>query len=217
MSANPINAFRQDLVSQIETHKAAVTKLETTLAKLDRAFPDAEQPTTTPRRKPGPKPGTKRNVKVASPKRTAKNKPGPKPRQVKAAPKTTPRKVKNTRAVDGRRAIAQGLRPSIKTAIAVVMNNDTLGATEIYERLKARDWLPNANEPRMYITHTLSKNKDVFDRTNKRGVYVLSDKGKALVAAHNGNTTAPSTEPVANETDKTLVEEGFIPQAAPAN
>lgn len=208
MEADPIRQARQHLAADLEQKEAALTRLQADLqqaqavvqqsrdklAKFDEII-GGDAPV---RRKPGPKPGAKRG------------------RPAKAKAETTASRPKKkaeggSRAVEGRRAVARGERPTIKDAIIQVIGGDVCNAIEVYERLHAKGWLPNATEPRQYISFVLSstKSKDgkpVFERVQGKG------RGYYRVA---GVQTA-KTEPVEDDTDQTLTEAGVIP-AAPAN
>ena len=74
---------------------------------------------------------------------------------------------------EGRRAVAAGLRPPIKDAIASVMGTSTMTIEEIFEGLRAKNWLPNSSEPRQYISYLLSTSKERFEKVPHagRGVY----------------------------------------------
>ncbi len=83
----------------------------------------------------------------------------------------------------GRRAVANGERPKLVEAIAIVMGSETMTAGGILELLVARGWAPGASNPQSYISYTLSDNEEVFKR-GKRGEYsVKSPKNYVELAA----------------------------------
>lgn len=99
----------------------------------------------------------------------------------KAAPKAKGAAANSISA--GRRAVANGDRPKLVDAIAIVMGEETLSAGPILERLVARGWQPGASNPQSYISFTLTSNPDSFKR-GKRGEYsVKSPKKFEEVAA----------------------------------
>jgi len=204
-----------------------IAGLKSKLAKFDEVFSDTSTPKV--RRKPGPKPKATKAVtaaKTAEPK--VRRKPGPKPKAVKAAAKSpkAPKAAKATKtrannlATQGRRAVAQGLRPPIKKAMIEVMGKKTTNATEIYEGLKAKDWLPNSNDPRAYISYLLSSFKDVFERVEGkgRGQYRVRDGVTTTTTKTTKKTeaTAEATS-TSSDVDEVLKEAGVIPASAPAN
>jgi hypothetical protein len=92
---------------------------------------------------------------------------------------STPKKSPNV--VAGRRAVALGLRPPLKEAIAKVMGNKAMGAADILEALEDRNWVPDAAKPQQYISCTLSSAKDIFERVEgQRGLYKVAASRPAL-------------------------------------
>lgn len=95
----------------------------------------------TPRKKPGPKP-----------------KPEPKVRKAKAAPTTN------------RKAVANGSRPPLYQAVAMVMGKEPMSIDQVLQELDKRGWSPDSEKPHNYISFIFSSNKETFDRV-RRGVY----------------------------------------------
>lgn len=198
MKTQMIAQLRQQLVADVDTKRSSIEKLTTELAaaqqkltKFDAVFgPDDLLETVTPRRKPGPKPG------------------------VAKAPKTPRTQVtSDNRAAEGRRAVARGDRPKIKDALIQVMASDVVNSLTIFERLTANGWLPNANDPRQYISYVLSSTKDkagnpVFERVQSagRGYYRVFGTKQAKVSK-----PATKEEVETNEVDQTLTDAGILP------
>jgi len=109
-------------------------------------------------RSPKPAPKKKAKKKASKPKKKAAAKPNP-------------------RAAEGRRAQARGDRPPLKQAIAVVMGKATMDAATVVKALKARGWLPNAEDPHQYASFMLSSSRDVFERV-RRGFYRVKAQPK---------------------------------------
>jgi hypothetical protein len=222
-----VSALRQILVERITQHSNEVTKFQRMLGDFDREFggtnisaangatqqTQQNQAAQIPKRR-GPKPGFKRQIKAGAarpgPKPAAtRGKPGPKPRkQLQASPK------KRTNAAAGRREVLENKRPKLKDAITRILKDSTMNASMIYEKLHAKGWLPNSNEPRVYIAQFLSANKDVFERVPAKG------RGFYRAAAVKANPTTTKTETVAHpaapsvsDTDATLAEAGIIASA----
>lgn len=149
--------------------------------------------------KPGPKPKAKPEV---APK--PKGKPGPKPKAEKAKPGPKPKaeKVKqakesSNRASEGRAAVASGSRPPIKKAIAQVMGDKVMHASEVFEALKAKNWLPNSSDPRTYIAFVLSSNKEIFARVPERGRGYYQVDPDAFKESAEAKPEAPKAKPEA--------------------
>jgi hypothetical protein len=212
---------------------AEIATLRARIAKFDEVFAVGGVPTKT-RRKPGPKPKTTVTAKTDGIKTTTRRKPGPKPKavKVKAAAKTTTKATKvkgNNRATQGRRAVAQGLRPPIKKAMIEVMGKKTMNASEMYEALKAKNWLPDSSDPRAYISYLFSSLKESFERVEGKGrgyyrqrdVATTTAKTEKKAAKAETTTTTAATEvtttTTADDVDDVLKEAGVIPSASPAN
>jgi len=176
-----------------------------------------------PAAKPAPKavpakaaPAKKAPAKKAAPaKKVAPAKAAPKAAAKAPAKKPAakaPAKGKdNAAAAKGRAEVKAGLRPTIKEAMTQVMGDKTMNAAEIYDLLKAKNWLPSANDPRGYIAYLLSSMKDRFERVpdKGRGYYrVLKGAAPAVAAAKpNGKKAAPAAKGK-KSTDKILEEAG---------
>jgi hypothetical protein len=114
--------------------------------------------------------------------------------KAKAAAKT---KGESSSAIAaGRRAVADGVRPKLVDAIAIVMGGETLKAGDILERLTARGWEPGATNKQSYISYTLSDNGDTFQRAN-RGEYSVKDPKKFLAVATEFKTGKAKAAPKA--------------------
>lgn len=166
-----------------------------------------------PAAKPAPKavsakaaPAKKAPAKKAAPaKKVAPAKAAP-----KAAAKAPAKGKDNAAAAKGRAEVKAGLRPTIKEAMTQVMGDKTMNAAEIYDLLKAKNWLPSANDPRGYIAYLLSSMKDRFERVpdKGRGYYrVLKGAAPAVAAKPNGKKAAPAAKGK-KSTDKILEEAG---------
>jgi hypothetical protein len=149
----------------------------------------------------------------------------PKPSAVAARPKPpkkplSPKMAKrHVAAAEGRRAVARGDRPPLKEAMAIVSGNDKVTSLTVVNRLKDKGWLPNAANPRSYISYMFSSNKDVFENV-RRGVYRVvegwkpSHKGpqlrekllRSLVGDHfvRGAILAKKVEVPTGEVSRTL-------------
>lgn len=102
--------------------------------------------------------------------RTSKRKAAAK----KSRPKAKTRRAKD-RATEGRRAVASGIRPPLKEAIATVMGKRTLGVGQVLAGLKRRGWMPETADERGYIVFCLSSNKRTFERVS-RGHYKVREE-----------------------------------------
>ena len=152
--------LRQELLAR------GVTVLE------GRSPSDLLNPLTTTfaaRTKPGPKPKAKIEA-AESPK--PKGKPGPKP-------KAKPEVGEPSPALVGRRAVANGERPPISEAMAIVMGKKTMGAEAILAGLIEKGWGPNAKEPRAYVSIVLAQQKQAFARVKHGHYRVKADWLKA--------------------------------------
>jgi hypothetical protein len=214
-------------VRGIEANVAANTRLITDLDALLRhtSEPSFAAPVTPKKR--GPKPGAKKAAAATTSAATdttaepkVRKKPGPKPK-AKAEPKTTNKVAKTETkaepkkrgpkprkgAAEGRRAVAEGLRPPIKDAIQKVMSGKAMSIDDIFEGLKAKSWLPNSSEPRQYISYILSTSKDRFERVvGSRGVY--KPKGTTADKAPKAAKAAPVVS-----TDEILANAGLLGDA----
>lgn len=73
------------------------------------------------------------------------------------------------RAIQGRRAVAEGLRPPIKDAIENILGSSTMNIDDIYSALKQKEWLPTSADPRQYLAYLLATSKDRFERVPSQG------------------------------------------------
>lgn len=202
--------------------KAAYTQAQTQLVKYDQVFGSGEtktKATAAPAKKPAApakkasakKPAAKaapakKSAKAAAPKAAKKVKAKAAPKKAaKAAPKkTTAKKASKAaikRAAEGRAAVARGDRPAIKDAMVQVMGKEVINADEVTARLEKKGWLPNANEPRVYIGYLLSSTKTHFEAVKEkgRGFYrAISTKS----APANGHKKAAESKPAAKAETK---------------
>lgn len=118
---------------------------------------------------------------------------------------------------DGRKAVAEGLRPPIKDAIAKVMGERTMTIDEIFEGLRANNWLPNSSEPRQYISYLLSTTKERFERVPSagRGVYRGKVQATATEVAPRAPTVrkrvkAETSSAEVRSTDQILADSGLL-------
>ena len=151
-----------------KTPRAKKAKAESNASAVE------EKPAKTPRAKKAEKPAkTPRAKKAKSATGDAES----------DAPKAT-RKGRGkgaSPAAEGRRAVAEGLRPPIKEALAKILGGKTMSIDEIFDGLKAKSWLPNSSDPRQYISYLLSTSKTRFERVASagRGFYrVKTDEAK---------------------------------------
>lgn len=131
----------------------------------------------------------------AKPVKPVKAKPAAKAEKVaKAKAKAAPANA-NAIAI-GRRAVANGERPKLVEAIAIVMGGETMTAGGILERLTARGWAPGASNPQSYISYTLSDNDEVFKR-GKRGEYAVKNPKNFVELAAQWKSGKAAAKPVA--------------------
>ena len=106
-----------------------------------------------------------------------------KPKKQKPEKQTFAQRQKN--AAEGRRAVADGVRPPIRDAIEKVLGAEVLNIETIYSKLCARHWAPTSSEPRQYVAYLLATTKDKFERVPSmgRGFYRNARTKKALVEA----------------------------------
>lgn len=141
-----------------------------------------------PKGKPGPKPGAKA-AKAAA---IIKAKPEKVEKAVKA-PKAQKAKGAASNAIAaGRRAVANGDRPKLTEAVAIVMGEETLTAGEILERLQARGWQPGAKNPQSYISYTLGDNEETFKRVERGSYKVIKPKDFVELIAQWKSGKAPA-------------------------
>ena len=209
------------------TKKAAPKKSTKKAASPKKATKKAAKKAAAPKAKAAPKKTSAKSKAKKTAKKAAK-----KSTKTKKAPKKAKSKSKAAAiaaATKGRRAVAEGLRPPLKEAIATVMGKKTMDAGQVIDGLKKRGWMPDAEDERGYISYALSSNKTVFERV-KRGFYKVREgvtfakrqaapKAKAKTgkkAAAKTTAPAPTTTP---EDQKTLqsvgVGEGNNVQANP--
>lgn len=122
-----------------------------------------------------------------------------------AAPKgekTTPKK--RTRAQisqaisDQRKAVAEGVLPTLKDRVKIVLGEEgTLKVASILDSLERRGWSPHSGDPNTYLSTILGNNKDDFTRVS-RGHYALAHS-----AGRKEPVRAKSTNGVPNETKPT--------------
>jgi len=227
--------YDDNFVSLKKRHAAVQMELD----RLDKATTAVASPV----KKAAPK-----KVAKKAPKKPAKAKVAAKKVKAKAAAKTTakkaPKKVaakakgktkgktakkaakKSTKskaaaiaaATKGRRAVAEGLRPPLKEAIATVMGKTTMDAGQVIDGLKKRSWMPDAEDERGYISYALSSNKSVFERV-QRGQYKVragvtfskwTPKKKAAGKKAAAKTTAAKAvaPPVSAEGQQALTDIG---------
>jgi len=146
--------------------------------------------------------------------RRAKTAKGSKPAQRHASPTTAAPKAQRTPSnavATGRQAVANGDRPKFAHAIALVIGNKTLGASEVVEGLRERNWQPNTPPEGLqtYVSYTLSNNPEIFERVARGQYRVLEGAlkeiksgtklGKAPRAASKNNETAKEPTVKADE------------------
>lgn len=178
---NPVREVRKTLLEKIAMHEAriveeqkAITRVRAQLDIFDRTFIDYL--------------GSRKAAAVQVKKRKAQS------RGKKKMSKT----VRNTnRATEGRRAVAQGLRPKISDAMIIIMGTQTMNASQLYEALQQKGWLPSASDPRQYLNYIFAKNPDLFERV-ARGAYRVK---------------ASAVKQAVSDTDATLAEIGVGPVA----
>jgi len=223
-----VNQFRQNLVDQINEAKTKVQQgrsAETTLPKLEaklQAFDEAFSDDTKHARRASVAKASPRVVptKVSKPitKAAPAKKAAKKAVVTKAQPKAKPSKARssvNARVAAGRRAQASGARPKFKDALAIVMGADVCNATDILERLKAQNWVPDSNEPRAYIQYALSATKDAFEKVpaKGRGFYRVTETYRDHLKTLGKNGTPKATvASKSDDTEQTLADAGVIPQ-----
>jgi len=190
----------------VDENAALITSLDAVLTPTKAPLADKADAAPV-KAKPGPKPKAKAAPVAAAPAKP-KGKPGPKPKAAKAA-KVETKTAAKTRAAEGRAAVMSGARPSLKDAMTQVLGTEALDSAGIYDRLKAKGWLPNAQNPRSYIGYTLSSSKEHFTRVNgRRGFYTVKAQAAAVAtpveaapvkapkSKANGKITGQTTEQV---------------------
>jgi hypothetical protein len=129
----------------------------------------------------------KKATKKKATKKKATKKAAPKPvKKAKAAASTPAKKPSTSNVAAGRRAVAEGKRPSLSQAMVQVMGTDACKAAEVYKRLAEKGWAPESGNPTGYIAGQLSREADLFERV-ERGVY----KAKRHAAASEPKKKAP--------------------------
>ncbi len=181
-----VATLRRIVTEKEATVRSAVAEFETAKAEL-AAVTGGEAPSQRKAAsKPGPKAGRKAK-KTATPKKVKPQKtPDSKP--AKKAKKTATKKVKPQKsektatpkrkataaaiesAAQGRRAVAAGLRPPLKEALAILLGTKSMNIEDAIKGLHAKGWMPASKNEHSYISYALSSNKDMFERVS-RGEY----------------------------------------------
>jgi hypothetical protein len=144
----------------------------------------APLPNFAPRKKPGPKPGTRRVVT----------------KSVNGVSATIKKGKGKKGAVKSAKAAKTGSKPRLIDAIITVMaptvgKKSSMNAVEVFAELKRRHWLPGSNDPLGYVRYTLSKEKDIYSRdADKRGHYYLANNTVSAAPAKPG--PKPKAKPV---------------------
>jgi hypothetical protein len=111
---------------------------------------------------------------VVEPSDSDKGAPAPKPR-TKPKPKLgvdDDRYWVHKNVAEGRKAVANGERPPLKKAVAMVMGDKVMNARDVVGALEEKGWAPASNNPYQYVSFVLASNRpEVFERTGKRGYY----------------------------------------------
>ncbi len=204
---------RDKIDAELATSEEALRSAADELSRFDGVFGQrlidaGETLTTTPSIKPGRKAQAAKGTGSAKAqtrgKAAAKVEPAPKkakaaakPVKAKAAaaaPKPGKKTRGQSRAAEGRRAVANEERPKLKDAIKTVMGNKVMTAQEVFDGLVAKGWTPNAKDPRVYVGHVLSSMSDLFARVPEkgRGYYRVADTsaGSKRPAATSGSKRA---------------------------
>ena len=79
------------------------------------------------------------------------------------------------RCAEGRRAVQEGRRPKLLTAMAHVMGDKVMDSTQIATALSEKGWLPNSAKPQEYLNWVLATYQDHFERV-RRGAYRVRRK-----------------------------------------
>ena len=150
-------------------------------------------------------------VKAAKP---AKVKPA-KVKPAKAAKKAAASKghVTNQQAIENRRAVARGERPTLRNAMIKVMGTKTLNAGQVLKALEDKGWAPDAKNARSYTSYMLSSNKDHFTPVPDagRGFYKVIEGVKDSAPAKAAKAkAAPKAKPAKAKAAKAA------PKAKPA-
>lgn len=233
MSDSIENQLRTQLTAQKQVNLDGIAKLQANveaidskIAKFDEVF-GTTSAQVAGRKKPGPKPKAQKAAKAAAKTVHKAKAAGVKSSKKTAAKKVPAKKGGVNRATQGRRDVAAGHRPSLKDAMTQVMGGKVMNASEVYEGLKAKNWLPNSNDPRQYISFSLSSFKDRFERVEGKGRGFYKVKAGAA-ASTNGTTGAAKAAPKAEEkaaeptstesdVDAVLQDAGVLPTTASAN
>jgi hypothetical protein len=188
MDANTLKKLRADHVKEVQQAAKVEADLKTRIEKLVPQYNEAKTVSKTAQDRlakfdavygvdMGIKKGetkaaapVKVEAKAAVPAKKAAKTPAKK--AAKAAPakaKAAPAKTLNRRATAGRRAVAEGLRPTIRVAIATVMGEKTMNAAEIVPLLEQKGWQADTSDQKTYIGYMLSQNKETFERVEGKG------------------------------------------------
>jgi hypothetical protein len=189
------------LSEDVKAAEATINANLRVLANLDSILRDAGQNVAT-------KVTTKANIKTDKVEKTTK-------KADKAAVTKIKTKATRSLAAEGRRAVAEGLRPPIKDAIGKIMGSKTMTIDEIFEGLRAKSWLPNSAEPRQYIAYLLSTSKDRFERVTGagRGVYRNKTISVKIETKTTSKAKAPNGASPTLSTDEILANSGVLGDA----
>lgn len=135
----------------------------------------------TPKKKPGPQKGFRKNEQTEAPVQAAQ------PVVAEASSEDAERtRIKPGPKVGPKRDDI----PKFTEAIQLVMGDKMLNAKMIYEALVSHEWLPRSSDPENYIRYTLSRNKDLYKAVEgRRGFYRLA--GAPITSTKTNVAKAP--------------------------
>lgn len=230
-----MTANLRHLAEQVKASEAVLVEKAKLLANLDNALRDIPAQAAPAKAAPKAQKAPKAKAAPKAPKAEAKPAKAPKAQKTPKAPKAPKAEAKPAKtaakktagkgkgkgtqslAAEGRRAVAEGLRPPIKDAIAKIMGGKTMSIDDIFEGLKSKSWLPNSSEPRQYIAYLLSTSKDRFERVASagRGFYRVKS-GDTKAEPVKAAPKAPKAEAKADSlpsTDEILANAGVLGNA----
>jgi hypothetical protein len=216
-----------ELQAEVATKQAEAVKAADKVTKFVEIFGDGSSasaaPAAAPKGKPGRKPKAATEDATSTPEPVKpKGKPGRKPKaKDESAADPKPKVAGMSRAAEGRRQVANGDRPKLHDAMAVTAGDRIVNADTLFTEMKEMGWLPFSDNPRGYISYTLSSAKETFEKVpaKGRGFYrVVSsyEAPPALVAQKlaKGSSPKAAVEPVKASSDEDKKAESEV-KAAP--
>lgn len=166
-----------------EASKASLEEAEQEKDRIEAILSGAPASSTPKSYKKGPTKAASTTAQVVAPTRKYTRKASGKATPVtkttvrKASGKVTPvtKTAAKARQSEGRNEVREGKRPSLKNAMIKVMGNKVMTKVQVFEALKAKNWLPKSNNPLSYVGYALSamktkdKRRPLFERVAEQG------------------------------------------------